>query len=441
VASAELIEDVAVHGSRIVVKAGRAFRKRYLAEDFFVEYDADIPLSTLGESILVIPFLLNVMPLVWRSGRSYRIPGLDGDFTASLEDIRQAFRTVYPRVPWDGELVPGRTTPRAASRGLANAALLFSGGVDSAYSSLAQRDVVRSHITVQSLLGRWSWRNERSQTAIQEYFRGYAARLGCESRLITSNLRTFISEARLVGLWPDPRRWMIEVQHGLGFLGLCAPLTESLPIGQLLLASCERDHYGLPGGSHPDIVSAVRWAGVEVRLDGVERTRQEKLRAIAAWLDNGHPPFELRPCLRPAEGFRNCGVCEKCLQTILGLAGEGSDPLRFGFTTTVPQALSTLREQVLGNQLPMPDSGELLQWQDIQRAIRERCVEGVGVGLSEPDEAVDLAWFAGLDLGRYFRRCQRGPRYAVRVVRRRLGLFVDRWPSLGRGVRRVLRRR
>jgi hypothetical protein len=439
VESRYLIEELTVHGSRIVVTPHPRFRTRFLREDFFVEYDSGVPLADIDDSLLAIPFLLNVIPLVWASGDRYRIAALDAPLASALEQVRAGFRRLYPKVSWNGQLVADTTvagTPTANTRGIA---LLFSGGADSVYSSLTHRGEPERWITILSSLGSFEWQNSQARAAAEDHFRRSAATSGRECSFVTSNLRQFIDEAKLVGVWPDPRRWMIEVQHGLGFAGLCAPLMSHFQIRRLLVASCERDHYGLPGGSHPDIVNAIRWSGAQAFLDGFEKTRQEKIRAIRKMLPElGRPPT-LKPCLHPVGGFENCCACAKCLQTMLGILAEGDDPRPYGFSMGPPFALSAVRSQISARRLQMPDAGELLQWQEIQASIRARLDAGGWPGLPDLKDSADLLWFASLDLAPHFDRCRRGPRGALRRLRGRLGLLLDRRPALGEAVRRLLR--
>ncbi len=434
-----LIEELAVQGSRVVVRPNQRFRSKFLTEDFFVEYDPGTPLADVDDSMLLIPFLLNVMPLVWASGERYRIASLDAPLFSALEQVRAGFRRLYPRVSWNGQLLPDATvggTPATGTRGMA---LLVSGGADSIYSSLTHQEEPQRWITILSSLGSFEWQDPQARAAAEDHFRSLAAASDCQCSFVTSNLRRFIDEAKLVGVWPDPRRWMIEVQHGLGFAGLCAPLMSHFQLRRLLVASCERDHYGLPGGSHPDVVNAIRWSGVQAFLDGLEKTRQEKIRAIEGMLPElGRSPI-LKPCLHPLGGFENCCACTKCLQTMLGILGEGGDPRAYGFGRGPSFALYAARLQTSAQRLQMFDAGELLQWQEIQASLRDRLDEGGWPGLPGLKDSPDLLWFASFDLARHFARCRRGPRGALRRLRGQLGLLLDRRPALGRAVRRLLR--
>jgi len=151
---------------------------------------------------------------------------------------------------------------------------------------------------------------------------------------------TFFDHTRLMSTFDhciEGTSWWASVQHGMGLLGVCAPLTAIRDIRNLYIASsATRDKaqgLGLPWGSHPLIDGNVAWADVKAIHDCPEWCRQEKIRyAIKPFIEltNHYPRF----IVCNDTGRRhvlNCGRCEKCCRTIVGLALEGIDPNRCGF--------------------------------------------------------------------------------------------------------------
>ena len=438
-----LIESLDVRGRRITVQPGSTFCQTYTDAPFYAEYDEGVDLASLSDQILRLPFLLNVLPVIWRSGAQYRIDVLDREIAASLDEVRESFRRLHPGLSWDGELIPDRLRePDAPPETHPNEiGLLFSGGADSVYTSLVHRDAPQVLVTILSALGIYDWEKPSAREAAQDHFRTHARRFGHRSAFVASNLCDYVPYPRLAGLWPRPRRWLVEVQHGLGFVGLMIPLLAHLGVGRLLMAGCELDHYGLPSGSHPSIVRAVRWPGGRVEADGIEATRQEKIHVIAS--QTGGPTPVLRPCLRPSEGFINCGICSKCQQTVLGLLAEGVDPAAYGFIGPPDRSLSTLRDALRSFRLLLPDLGELRQWLDIQSALNDRAKTGSRIaGLSSSGEA-DLRWFLDYDLKRHYARLHGFPRRMLRRVRGRVGIWLKahpQWDRPARAVQRAARR-
>lgn len=441
-----LIEELSVQGSRIVVAPGPEFRKTYAEKPFYAEYGGDVDLASLPRDTLLLPFLFNVLPVIWRSGDRYRVRSLDSQAASSLSKVRESFRRLHPGLAWDGEVIPDRLNDSESASAMQpeEVALLFSGGADSVYTSLTHRRIPQVMITILSALGVYDWENPLDLRAAQDHFVRLAEASGHRSAFVSSNFARFIPYPKLAGLWPRPRRWLVEVQHGLGFVGLAAPILACFRIPRLLMAGCELDHYGFPSGSHPAIVGSIRWSGTEVLPDGIEVKRQEKIRAIHAMAAESEGPVPtLKPCLRPTKGFGNCGICSKCMQTILGLWAAGGDLAAYGFDTPLEWSFAALREQLRTFRLPLPDLGELRQWQDIQSALRDRVqASGSPDGIS-PQGEVDLHWFLAFDLGRHYARMYRPLRRTIRRIKGRLGVWLKihpRWNRPVRAAQRTIRR-
>ena len=86
-----LLDEFTVDANRITFKAHPTFDSRFLSADLFLEYDGNISLETIDNSILAIPFLLNVLPLVWLSNETYYIESLDAQLLQALEKIRATY--------------------------------------------------------------------------------------------------------------------------------------------------------------------------------------------------------------------------------------------------------------------------------------------------------------------------------------------------------------
>jgi hypothetical protein len=76
-------------------------------------------------------------------------------------------------------------------------------------------------------------------------------------------------------------------------------------------------------GSHPLLDPNYSAATLRIRHDGITMSRLDKLRLISGWAMGLQ---RLRVCNR-SEDYRersiNCGQCEKCVRTMLGLAALG----------------------------------------------------------------------------------------------------------------------
>ncbi len=74
------------------------------------------------------------------------------------------------------------------------------------------------------------------------------------------------------------------------------------------------------------------WAKTSVVHDGYQLTRQDKVDLIAAYSGAYRKNINLRVCYSELNQGLNCGKCEKCYRTILGLILAGENPNNFGFS-------------------------------------------------------------------------------------------------------------
>ncbi len=126
--------------------------------------------------------------------------------------------------------------------------------------------------------------------------------------------------------------WWEVMSHGLVQLSLCAPLTSN-KIKTLIVSSSGTHKDTSTYGSHPYIDNQVRWGGTTVTHDGLDYNRQQKIKFFIKKHihDTGYyPPLQVCNYKPFLHGGFNCGRCEKCLRTIIGLIVEGVDPVKCG---------------------------------------------------------------------------------------------------------------
>jgi hypothetical protein len=79
----------------------------------------------------------------------------------------------------------------------------------------------------------------------------------------------------------------------------------------------------VPWGSHPLLDGNYSTSAIEVRHEGFDLTREERIAALASWKDS--LPHLMVCAQGPLEeGQKNCGRCEKCLRTMVALMLAGS---------------------------------------------------------------------------------------------------------------------
>lgn len=81
--------------------------KQYFKESvYYAQYNIDI--STVPDSIAIIPFLTNVLPIMWLANVTIYVDELDLAFYEHIVDIRHGYEKMYPKLKFDGHLVIGK---------------------------------------------------------------------------------------------------------------------------------------------------------------------------------------------------------------------------------------------------------------------------------------------------------------------------------------------
>ncbi len=326
-----------INKNKIVVKANRSFSKK----DFFVEYDANIDLTKLDESIVMIPFILTIIPVVWISNRIYSIKVMDRDLYNSLQEVKKVFRIFYPEQKWEGDIRPEQlVTNTVVLPDEPAVGMLFSGGLDSVDSSMSHSD------TKQLLITAWGEDIPLHKTnmwaCVRQQCEQFAQDYGHEHTFVKSNFKQFIDEGtqdRLAKkLYKIPLWWMYT-SHALAYAGLTAPILASNNISRILIASTFTSTYPSPIGSHPALDNNIRFAGIAVSHDGEDKDRVQKVMNINTICKEKNLPLpRLRVCFGRHPLGGNCLKCGvKCLMTAGNIIAAGQLPEKYGMNISVSE--------------------------------------------------------------------------------------------------------
>ncbi len=292
---------------------------------FYVKYLSDV--STIPNSIAVIPFLSNILPIAWFAGFDVEIDEVDEDFFYAQEALKKEFgKRKNLKQSLTGNLI---VKQRVKNNLRGNkTAMLFSGGVDAYATYIRIYDKKPDLIT---LLGADI---EISDNKQWEEFTNFIENetLLNENRkeYIETNLRDFYTYQ--VELLLTDIGWWGKVQHGLALIGSLAPLSYKHGYEAIYIASSYTDNIDIDWGSTPEMDEKITWSdGVKVYHDGYELKRQDKVDLIADFSEKTSTKFRLRVCYSENRTEFNCSACEKCFRTILGLILNGKDPNNFGF--------------------------------------------------------------------------------------------------------------
>jgi hypothetical protein len=386
------VEAVRADGRRVACDlAASGDVARFLAADeCWTEYDVDV--GDVPAALLVVPTVTTLAPVAWASDATLRVPVLDERFEAALRDVKRAYARLYPDAfaPDRGRVVADRrTTVAEPQSGDRSAALLFSGGLDSAAAALAHGSatLVTVHGSDVGLANRDCWRAVRDETA------DFAASHGTTHRTVTSNFREVLAYHVLDAHFRHDlgRPWWGAVHYQTGLPGLCAPLAFAAGFDRVFEASGYTADPTKPG-DQPYVVSSLGWGETAVEMVDVETSRQEKAARVADHVRETGLDVAVRSCARDPDGG-NCADCEKCYRTMAALAVEELDVSDHGFSAA-PLRDGTVRRDLLSGAVEL-DSLERRHWAEIQR--RTRTTD------ADPGPGTDafFAWLADADLGRF----------------------------------------
>lgn len=316
---------------------------------FFAEYDVD--LTGIPQSLAVLPFLANVLPMAWFYDAEVHIEEVDRDFYECLPAVKSGMMNRHPPAQLGGKLVVDRLISNQIEKS-DRAISLFSGGVDATFtavSNLASKPILTTVWGADIYLRqKTEWAEVAKQNA------GTAADFGLDFASIKSTFRSFLNYEVLKRNFDTPLKmpsWWYSVQHSIALVALVAPLAWAHKANCIFIASSYsvEDDPETKCCNWPDIDGNVRYAGLSVTHHDFNFTRQQKVSEICKFYAQHQRPMNLRVCWS-AVSATNCCACEKCARTIYAIIAEGQDPNNFGFACT-PEVYANLEMRVRSNEV------------------------------------------------------------------------------------------
>lgn len=369
----KLISSLHTTKNSITIKANPTFKEQYLLEDFFIEYfDPAIAIHDMNYSIITLPFILNVISIVWLSGQTYYVDEMDSQLYYSLQKIRRVFQILYPGTQWNGTLEAHRLVdnpfPLATSDDT-HAALLFSYGLDSLYSSFKTKHKKQLLLTAYGhfdtpLLNKDIWHN------LSKKIINYAQTHAYDYQFFKSNYHNFINKSYLDKVSKEIWNWRLQAVEGLGWAGLVAPILIHTGYSQLLVSASFTWDFGYAYAATPLIDDNLQFAGITVKHDGFDASRVEKCLYLANQCKLlGIPQLKMRVCGKDVK-CKNCNKCGKCLRTIIGFLLADVPLKDFGFPISNKKACSRIKKY-LQSMKWMHDYVKWI-WVDAQQIARQK---------------------------------------------------------------------
>ncbi|SDQ94994.1 hypothetical protein [Natronobacterium texcoconense] len=380
--SAIVIDEVSADGQVLEcdLRPRGDVKRFFTGKPFEVDYDRSI--EGVPEGVLAIPALAHVCPVAWANGADVYADEVDATFARALADVRDVLDSMYDFIE-GGELYARRTIdPEPDARG--ESALLFTGGVDSTYSYVRHRDEEPILTSIRGWTITPDPADDGDWADLTERVSAFADERGLETAFLETNALSALDHAMLLAHYRHrvDGSWYSSVGHGLGLLGLCAPMAYARGVEDMYVAATHWEGIDLEWGSCPEIDDRVRWSGTRCHHDGYELTRQERIDAIADYVDSEAPTLELQTCNRRMDG--NCGECEKCYRTAVGLRLSGLDPTARGYPFS-HEEYDEIRRSLESGAWELGED-ERYMWADIRDRARE----------TEPTSAAERQFFEWL---------------------------------------------
>lgn len=340
-------------------------QKYFNNNHMFLEYNYDI--KDIPTSILAIPFVSNIIPLVWITDSKMYIEELDESFYACLSDIRAAYQKMFPNIHFMGEIIVKRIVVNTYESEH-EAATLFSGGLDALTTFIRVKDKRPFLIT------EYGWHNNEIVysdvwEADKENAVNFAEVNNLENILIQSNYGNFIN-AKNIDLDFHKKlgdSWWHGLHHGLAIISAAIPTAYKLKIDCIYIASSNSPMYQVACASDPTVDNKIRFGSGKVFHDGYELTRQDKVKVVVDHYSAFQERVNIRVCFKNKE---NCCNCEKCLRTILAIVAEGKSPREYGFN--IPDNLSVHVKNFLNHEVQFfTRTFIIIYWRIIQSRMRE----------------------------------------------------------------------
>jgi hypothetical protein len=325
-----VIEEIRVIENRlecIYTVSGEWEKYFKVTEAFYAEYSKNI--DTVPQGIAVIPFLCNILPVVWIFDGEVIIEDIDKDFFESIEEFKQGFANMYSELSFKGRITPKNVTENGQDIS-DKTAMFFSGGVDAFNTLISHIDEKPALITL------WgadiSFEDQAGWNLVDHYIGGVAVNNNLDYVSIKTSFRRFLDEAALSEyvIKKTGNNWWYGFQHGIGVIGHAAPIAYQNKLKTIYIASSFTKEDRSTCASDPSIDNFVRFCGSQVVHDGFEYSRQDKVNRISDYAKRMDTSLQLRVCWE-SEGGSNCCHCEKCHLTILCLLAGRNDPRDYGF--------------------------------------------------------------------------------------------------------------
>lgn len=296
---------------------------------FYAEYSQNI--EDVSDSICIIPLMVQLLPIAWILDLEIEVDEIDEKFYNSIPDFKKGYQQMYPMIEFKGKIKANRITKnnQKNNRDSNDAATFFSGGIDAFATLIAHREDHPDLITVRG--SDIHTNDDKGWGIVTSYNQHVADKFGLRFLTIESNFTEFLNQTQLNTLVAKSGdNWWHGFQHGIGLIGLSAPLAWVNGYNTVYIASSFTARDKVTCASYPTIDNYIAFCGAKVIHDQFEYNRFQKTEHILRFCEANNMRFKMRVCYHDLLGD-NCCKCEKCIRSAVAIALLGYNPEDYGF--------------------------------------------------------------------------------------------------------------
>ncbi len=307
-------------------------QKFFTDQNYFLDYSESI--EEVPNAILAIPWLCDILPIIWLSDSEVEIEELDIAFYNCIDEIKKGYQERYPRLSFKGKVTVKNLVdcsydvdPNSPHGSIA----CFSGGVDSIATVVRHIDerplllsIWGSDIPLTEVDG---WENLKSQMS------DFGKVMGLKNTFVASGFRANVNTGVLSRWLRDELgyakgEWWFYIQHGIAIASHMTPMAYKYKISQCYLSGDSGN-----SASNPILVEPIKFGKSEFKVTLTEWNRVEKTALIGEYV-KANPNLKgkiiLHVCWQTTTGD-NCSKCIKCLRTIMTMKSLQINLEDFGF--------------------------------------------------------------------------------------------------------------
>lgn len=342
-------------------------QKYFTGKLFRITYPECI--EQVPDSVLAVPFVGSIIPIVWLTHCELRLDSLDGTFYHCLPDLKKGYETMFPESLFKGYITVKQLDTFPETKGH-HCAMFYSGGVDSMFTLISHLDEKPELLSIWGSDIRYA--NQDGWKLVHRAIEEAAVQCGLSESFFHSSFRDFDDEGVLHTEFSNQLKdgWWHGVKHGIALLSHVAPYAYLHNITTMYIASsnCPEDGH-VRCASNPLTDNQVKFVNCQVIHDGFDNNRQKKIRRIVEFNRNTRVYLPLHVCWESQQGG-NCCHCEKCYRTIVGILAEGDDPSKYGFNTWKSEIVE-MRKNMVDNKKRDAKTYHA-HWTHISKRIQEQ---------------------------------------------------------------------